>query len=73
VDKTVVVTADLVTQVARLKHRNGMTKTEALRRIKTQMPLAEKVRRADVVLDGTGDKALVRKDVRRLIQSLRQL
>jgi dephospho-CoA kinase len=73
VDKTIVVTADRHTQVARLKQRNGMTKTEALRRIKAQMPLAEKVRRADVVVDGTVDKALMRKDVRRLIQSFRRL
>ena len=73
VDKIIVVTADRDTQVARLKRRNGMTTSEALRRIKTQMPLAEKVRRADVVLDGTEDKALVRKKVRRLIQSFRRL
>ena len=72
VDKTIVVTADRDTQVARLKQRNGMSKTEALRRIKAQMPLAEKVRRADVVLDGTGDKTLVSKAVRRLIRSFRR-
>jgi dephospho-CoA kinase len=72
VDKIIVVKADRDTQVARLKQRNGMTKPEALRRIKIQMPMAEKVRRADAVLDGTGDKALVKKEVRRLIRSFRQ-
>lgn len=72
VDKIIVVTADRKTQIARLKRRNGLTKTEALRRIKNQMPLARKVRRADVVLSGTEDKALVRKEVRRLLRSLRQ-
>ena len=70
VDKIVVVTADRETQIARLKRRNGLTRAEALRRIKHQMPLTHKVRRADVVLDGTGNKATVRQEVRRLIRSL---
>jgi dephospho-CoA kinase len=70
VDKIVVVTADRETQIARLKQRNGLTRTEALRRINNQMPLARKVRRADVVLNGTGDKAVVKQEVRRLIQNL---
>lgn len=72
VDKIVVVTADRETQIARLKQRNGLSRNEALRRIKNQMPLARKVHRADVVLDGTGDKAVVKQEVRRLIQSLRR-
>ncbi|HET8721942.1 MAG TPA: dephospho-CoA kinase [Nitrospira sp.] len=72
VDKIIVVTADRDTQVERLKRRNGMSESEALRRIKIQMPLAEKVRRADIVLDGTRNKAVLRKEVRRLIQSFRR-
>jgi dephospho-CoA kinase len=72
VDKIVVVTADRETQIARLKRRNGLTRAEALRRIKNQMPLAGKVRRADVVLKGTGEKAAVRKEVRRVMRSFRQ-
>jgi dephospho-CoA kinase len=72
VDTIIVVTADRETQIARLKHRDGMTRTEALRRIKNQMPLAQKVRGADVVLDGTRDKTLVKKDVRQLMQNFRR-
>jgi dephospho-CoA kinase len=72
VDKIIVVTADRETQIARLKRRNGLTRAEALRRIKQQMPLARKARRADIVLDGTEDKAAVRKEVRRWIGSLRR-
>jgi dephospho-CoA kinase len=72
VDTIIVVTANRATQIARLKHRNGMTRTEALRRIKNQMPLPQKVRGADVVLDGTGDKTLVKKEVRRLMQCFRR-
>ena len=72
VDKIIVVTADRQTQIARLKQRNGLSRTEALRRIMNQMPLAQKVRRADIVLDGTGDKTLMRKEVRRMIQNFRR-
>jgi hypothetical protein len=36
------------------------------------MPLPQKVRGADVVLDGTGDKTLVKKEVRRLMQCFRR-
>jgi dephospho-CoA kinase len=61
VDKTIVVTADRETQIARLRKRNGLTRAEALRRIKSQMPLAIKVVRADYVLDGTMKKHLLSK------------
>jgi dephospho-CoA kinase len=71
VDKIIVVTADRKTQIARVKRRNGFTRAEALRRIKNQMPLARKVRRADVVLNGTADKALLLNEVRRLIRTFR--
>ena len=72
VDKIIVVTADRETQVARLKQRNGLTRAEALRRITHQMPLAQKARRADMVLDGTGDKAQMKHEVRRLLHSFRR-
>lgn len=70
VDRTIVVTADQETQIARLKKRNGLTRAEALRRIKSQMPLAMKRRRADYVLDGTREQAMVGRDVRRLFTDL---
>jgi dephospho-CoA kinase len=62
VDKTIVVTADRETQIARLKKRNGLTRAAALNRITSQMPLAKKRRLADYVLDGTMRRSqLVRK------------
>ncbi|MBL8052030.1 MAG: dephospho-CoA kinase, partial [Nitrospira sp.] len=42
VQKIIVVTADQQTQIARLKKRNGLSRAEALRRIRSQMPLAKK-------------------------------
>ena len=71
VDTTIVVTADRETQIARLKQRNGLSRAEALRRIKSQMPLAEKRRRADYTLDGTLPRPKLKKQVRSLHQSLR--
>ena len=71
VDTTIVVTADRETQIARLKKRNGLSRAEALRRIKSQMPLADKRRRADYTLDGTLPLPQLKKQVRSLYQSLR--
>ena len=53
VDKTIVVTANRETQVARLKKRNSLSRAEAIRRIQAQMSLSKKVRMADIVIDGT--------------------
>ena len=72
VDKIIVVTADRETQIARLKRRNGLTRAEALRRINHQMPLDRKIRRADVVFNGTGHKMSVLRQVRRLMQHFRR-
>jgi dephospho-CoA kinase len=71
VDKIIVVTADRETQVARLKQRNGLTRRQAFQRIKSQMPLAEKARRADIVLDGTKSKSLLSREIRRIVRDLR--
>ena len=73
VDKTIVVTADRETQIARLKKRNGLSRAEALRRIQSQMPLAKKIRRADHVLNGTLPRPSLRKQVGQLFNSLRLL
>lgn len=64
-DKTIVVTADRRTQIARLKKRNGISRAEAIRRIRSQMPLSMKVRLADIVIDGT----LPRQDAMKAIRN----
>jgi dephospho-CoA kinase len=43
-------------QFQRLMQRNGLTLPEAQVRIESQLPLAEKCDRADVVLDNSGDR-----------------
>jgi len=73
VDKIIVVSADQETQLARLKKRNGLSRAEALRRIRSQMPLAKKIQRTDHVLDGTLSRTSLRRQVGRLLKSLRLL
>lgn len=71
VDKIIVVSADRSTQIARLRKRNGLTRAEAVRRIRSQMPLRKKTRLADYVLPGTLKPAPLRRAVRALMRTLR--
>lgn len=73
VDRTIVVTADRKTQIARLKKRNGLSQAEAMRRINSQMPLAKKIQRADHVLDGTFSHSSLRRQIGDLLKGLRPL
>ena len=73
VDHTIVVTANRETQIARLKKRNGLSRAEALRRIRSQMPLAKKIQRADHVLNGTLSRPSLRQQVSLLLKYLRLL
>jgi dephospho-CoA kinase len=73
VHQAIVVTADRETQIARLKKRNGLTRAEAIRRIKSQMPLSKKVHLADIVIDGTLPRAVCRKKVRETFRILSKL
>lgn len=70
-DKIIVVTADRKTQIARLRKRNGLTRAEALRRIRSQMPLTKKISKADYVLDGTASRTTLRKRVGQTYRTLR--
>jgi dephospho-CoA kinase len=69
-DAVVVVSADQRTQLARLTARDGLTRAEALARIKSQWPLAIKRRIADYVIDGRRPKGEIRRLVARLYEDL---
>ncbi|HSE95691.1 MAG TPA: dephospho-CoA kinase, partial [Methylomirabilota bacterium] len=69
-DRLVVVIADEATQLARLRARDGLTEQEALQRIRSQMPLAEKVKLADHVIDNSGDRAATEAQVRHVHAAL---
>jgi dephospho-CoA kinase len=69
-DKLVVVVTDEPTQIARLIARDGIGRDEALRKIGSQMPLAEKAKLADYVIDNSGDPAATAERVRAVYQAL---
>ena len=48
-----VVFCDYEQQIQRLQQRNHLTEQQAIARIKNQLPLTEKITRADVVLDNS--------------------
>lgn len=72
-DKIIVVSADEETQITRLRTRNHLSKAEALRRIKSQMPLEKKVKLADYVIDGTLSYEQTKHEVERIYAELKQL
>ncbi|HEV8244007.1 MAG TPA: dephospho-CoA kinase [Nitrospirales bacterium] len=69
-DRLIIVTADEQTQIARLQARDRLSTEEARTRIAAQMPLAEKVKLADYVIDGTLPSEKLRAEVRRIYEDL---
>ncbi len=70
VDSVVVVTCRPAAQATRLAARPGLNAAEAAQRIAAQWPLAEKVARADYVIDTDGTLEDTRRQVRALWQQL---
>ena len=73
VDEVWVVYAKEEEQLQRLKLRNNLTEQEAMERIHSQMPLAEKAALADRVIDNNGSFAELEMQVRNMVASIRQL
>jgi len=69
-ERLIVVVTDEATQLARLIVRDGCSRDEALRRIRSQMPLAEKAKLADYVIDNSGDREVTERYVRRVHDAL---
>jgi dephospho-CoA kinase len=63
-DKVVVVFADPDTESRRLMARDGLSEADAQARIASQMPIAEKAKRADYVIDNTGTREETERQVR---------
>ncbi len=71
-DKIVVVTCSERAEIARLFWRDGLNELEARMRISTQLPLAEKVRRADYVVHNEGARSAVASHVGRIWKKLNE-
>lgn len=72
-DRVIVVTADEKTQIQRLTARNHLSEEEARKRIQAQMPLAEKVKVADYVIEGSLPLERLRQEVKRIYAELQRL
>lgn len=71
-DRIVVVTVDEETHIKRLIKRDGFSREEAIRRISAQMPLSEKVKYADFVIDNSGSLEDTESQVRNILNTLKQ-
>ncbi|MCK2017071.1 MULTISPECIES: dephospho-CoA kinase [Peribacillus] len=67
VDKTLLIYVDEQVQLKRLMNRNGLSETEALARINSQMPLADKKALADAVIDNNGDINETKRQVKAIL------
>jgi dephospho-CoA kinase len=69
-DRVVVVATDPETELARLMARDGMAEADARARIASQMPVAEKAKRAHYVIDNSGDRASTEHQVKVVYEAL---
>jgi len=72
-DLMVVVSAPINEVIERLKDRDGLTEQEILSRINSQMPLAEKEKRADYIITNDGSIEGLEKKVILLINWIKHL
>lgn len=71
VDKVLVVTVPYSIQLERLMKRNHLSTQEANDRIHSQMPLVEKVEKADFVVDNAGSLQETYQQVEKIVNQLR--
>jgi dephospho-CoA kinase len=69
-ERMIVVVTDDATQMARLNGRDGTGDAENRRKIASQMPLAEKARLADYVIDNSGSREATAEQLRRVFAAL---
>lgn len=71
VDKIIVVTAEETTQIKRVMQRDNLSKYAAKKRISAQMPLSEKVKLADFVINTDCHKTELEKEVKKIWDKLK--
>ena len=69
-DRVVVVATDPDTELARLMARDGLTEDAARGRIASQMPVAEKAKRAHYMIDNSGSRADTEQQVKAVYEAL---
>lgn len=66
VDKLIVVKINRVKQVKRIQGKTSLSSTDILKRVRSQIPLREKARLADFIIDNNGPIRETRKQVERI-------
>jgi dephospho-CoA kinase len=69
VDRLVVVTSSQRSQIQRIQKRSRLSKAAIVRRVRSQIPLRDKIRMADFVIDNNG----TRKDLRKQVTEIRRM
>lgn len=69
-DKVIVVYCTKDEQIKRIQSRNNLTIDETIKRINSQMDIEEKIKRADFVIDNSGDIKNITKQVDDIIKKL---
>ncbi|MDC2805708.1 dephospho-CoA kinase [Leuconostoc suionicum] len=73
VDKIIVVTASEEVQLSRLKNRDQLSNMEARNRVKAQLPMSQKIARADYVIDNNGHIEELQEQVTILIKKIKEI
>ncbi len=73
VDKIIVVTASEEIQLSRLKNRDQLSNMEARNRVKAQLPMSQKIARADYVIDNNGRIEELQEQVTVLIKKIKEI
>ena len=68
-DKVIMITVEPHIQLERLMRRNNFTEDEALRRINSQIPQEEKIKKADIVISNNGTFEDLKTELIRVVQS----
>ena len=71
-DKVIVVTCPPEEQKRRLGERSHLSEEQVDARIRSQMPMEEKVKHADYVIDNSGDLSDTRRQVEEVYRELRE-
>ncbi len=72
-DRLIVAVCTEQEQLERAMRRDGLTREEALARLRRQLPLSEKVKYADYVIDTSGAKERTIEQTRAVYESLRSI
>jgi len=72
-DRVILVTIDREKQIERIMKRDALSRKEALRRIKSQMPQDQKKRKADYIIDGGRPVKEIEDQAQRIYQELASL